>query len=101
MYIVVSKWRSRPGRDVEFEDSGQIIQEKMRGKPGIVLFEAFRGEDGVINVVHAYDSEATYNRLINDPESDFAKAAAMLRIDELGEWLGSERGESLSFERVA
>lgn len=92
MYLVVSKWRAKPGREQDFQARGQSARNALRKIPGIAMLEAFWGEDGAI-VVMGYESEDRYRSIVQDPEGPFEQVSASLGLEDVGEWAWSERGE--------
>lgn len=94
MYMVVSKWRPLPGKEDAFIEKGRAMRAMMRSQPGVKMMEGFRSEDGTFCSVHVYDSEESYRRIVHDPNGPFATAAAEHGIESVGEWIGSERGET-------
>src|SRR6185503_6372295 len=74
MYLVVSRWKAKPGKEDMFESQGKNARASLRSQPGVKMVESFMGEDGAV-VVHGYEDEAAYNRIINDPNGHFAKMA--------------------------
>ena len=97
MYLVVSRWEAAPGREAEFERLGLEVAALLRRQPGVRLLEEFKSDNTYVSV-HGYEDEATYRALINDPDGVFARAVAERRLEELGRWLGSERGETFPYE---
>ena len=94
MYLVISRWEVIPGKENEFEERGRAVRATLRSIPGVKLVEGYRTENGVVAVA-GYESEEAYNRIVNDDNGPFAKAAEQYRLEECGRWLSSERGESL------
>jgi quinol monooxygenase YgiN len=95
MFIVVSKWKAKPGLDEEFENKGRKMRDLTRKMPGVLMVEAFKAPEGHIVAVHCYADEAAYKALVQDEAGEFNKAAQAEGIEQAGEWLGSERGEAL------
>lgn len=93
MYIVVSRWKAKPGKEQEWEDAGRKARDIMRAQPGVKMIEGFRNGDEAV-AIHCYQDEATYQRLVQDENGPFAKMSSELKIEEYAEWLGSEKGES-------
>ena len=91
MYMVVSRWEAIPGHEQQVEEVGAKMRGLLRAQPGVVFMEGIE-VDGHFTVVHAYADEATYDRITNDPNGAFAKAAAENKLEEHMRWLGSERG---------
>lgn len=95
MFVVASKWESLPGRFDEFEVAGRKMMALIRSWPEIEFFHNVRvGPESVLAII-GYRSQADYDRLINDPNGPFARAAAETNIDAVSNWLWSERGETL------
>ena len=96
MYLVVSHWEALPGKEAEFEETGKKVAALLRRQPGVVLLEMFQSGDKYISV-HGYQDEATYQKLVNDPNGTFAQAMAAHPVEELGRWISSERGETVDY----
>jgi len=94
MYIVVSHWRPKPGQETEFETLGKKMGEELKSQPGVKFLETFKAGDQYV-AVHAYQDEATYKKLVDDPNGPFMKLMAESDFEKVGEWLSSERGEAL------
>ena len=94
MYMVVSHWRALPGKESEFEERGMRARAMLKGTEGLVLSEAIRSGDGIV-VVHAYQDYETYSRLVESEDGAIAKMMAEVGIEDSGEWLGSEKGETI------
>lgn len=92
MYIVVSRWKARPGKDREFAEVSNKMRGHMRSVPGIELLESFVAE-GCRVVIVGYTDQGAYQRAMAE-DGPFARAARENRLEEIGEWLGSDRGES-------
>ena len=41
---------------------------------------------------HAYDDEDAYNKIVNDADGPFARAASEHGIEDVADWLGSVKG---------
>jgi len=95
MYIVVSRWEPVPGKEEEFEAKGRTMRNLLRNQSGIELMEGFRAEDGGAVAIIGYESKEHYDRIVNDPDGFFAKAAADHGLEETATWVRSERGESM------
>ncbi|MDQ2987335.1 MAG: hypothetical protein M3R13_11580 [Armatimonadota bacterium] len=93
MYMVVSHWKPLPGKQAEFEKNGLEARRRGRGIEGVVSIEAFWSGDEIV-VVHTYTDAETYGRLMAD-DGPFAENMKDIGIEEAGEWIGSERGETL------
>jgi hypothetical protein len=96
MYIVVSRWEVIPGMEKEFEERGSAVREILRKTPGVQLIEGFRSESGGAVAVLGYESQEVYDRIINDENGPFARAASEYQLETCGRWVSSDRGESLS-----
>jgi heme-degrading monooxygenase HmoA len=94
MFMVVSHWKPLAGQETRFEEIGRQARSEIRGTDGIELVEAFRSGDEYI-VIHGYRDYDTYARLVESEDGPVAQSMMKLRVDEFGEWLGSERGETI------
>jgi heme-degrading monooxygenase HmoA len=94
MFMVVSHWRPKPGKEAEFEAIGREARSRMRNVDGIEFLEAIHSGDEIV-VVHAYRDYETYSRVAETEDGEVARNMAELGVEEAGEWLGSERGECL------
>ena len=94
MYLVVSVWEVLPGKADAFRENGMKVGSLLKQQPGVKLLEVFQSGDKFISV-HGYADEATYQRLVQDPNGPFAKAMAESRVEEYARWLSSERGETI------
>jgi hypothetical protein len=95
MYLVVSHWEPQPGKEEEFKRIGSELAAFLRSQPGVNFVEGFTTEDGKHVSVHAYADQATYQRIVLDDDSPFEQEVARRDIEDIGRWLGSERGESV------
>jgi hypothetical protein len=95
MFLVVSRWQALPGKEEEFERQGRELGAITRSQPGVLLVETFRSGDHIVSV-HGYADEGTYDRIVQAPDSIFARELESRRMYEIGRWLGSERGETES-----
>lgn len=95
MYIVVSRWEPLPGKEEEFEAKGKIMRSLLSAVPGVKMVEGFRDESGGSIAVVAYESKSAYDRIVNDPQGPFVKAATEQKLEETAKWIRSERGESI------
>lgn len=97
MYIVVSRWRPKPGNEQRFEEIGKTMRGLLRQQPGVQFVEAFRPDEGSPEVVavHFYDDEDAYNRTVAAEDGFFAAKAREFGIEDAAEWLGSDRGSAL------
>ena len=94
MYMVVSHWRPLPDKQAEFIEIGKKARQDMRDIAGLEFIEAFWSGDEIV-VVHAYFDFDTYNRLVTAEDGDVARHMAESGIEAAGEWLGSEKGETI------
>lgn len=93
MYMVVSRWRVKPGKSDQFQSVGLEMRNLLRNTPGVERVEHFESGDGEVVVSHGYASEADYQRIVQDPNGPFAQAAQKTAIEDAGEWIESWRGE--------
>jgi heme-degrading monooxygenase HmoA len=91
MYLVISQWKPKPGREAEFETIGRNMRALLRSTPGVQFVEGIEGPDSFY-AVHAYDDEAAYNRIVQDPNGPFNRAAAEHGIEDVADWLSSVKG---------
>ncbi|HET6645188.1 MAG TPA: hypothetical protein VFG65_06795 [Fimbriimonadales bacterium] len=94
MYMVVSRWKALPGHEEEFEQVGRNTRDKLTGIQGIEFMKAFDAGDHKV-VIHGYTDEPTYRKLVDDPNGAIAQAMKDTNIESVGEWMGSDRGESI------
>jgi hypothetical protein len=94
VYLVVSVWEALPGKAEQFRVQGMKVGSLLKAQPGVLLLEVFETGDRVVSV-HGYQDEATYQRLVQDPNGPFARAVAESHAEEYGRWLSSERGETV------
>jgi len=92
MYLVVSQWEALPGHEEEFERVGLEVGDILGSLPGVEFLKSFQAESGRIVAVHGYTNEATYNDIVNNPESPFIKAIQDKQLESHGKWISSERG---------
>ncbi|MBV9852470.1 MAG: antibiotic biosynthesis monooxygenase [Armatimonadetes bacterium] len=93
MFLVVSRWEALPGRAEEFERVSPDVRAVLRQQPGVVLVESFRSEGHYV-VVHGYQDEAAYHAVVDDANGPFRQALAKHKLEEMGHWISSERGET-------
>jgi hypothetical protein len=93
MYLVVSVWEALPGKADAFREHGMKVGSLLKKQPGVKLLEVFESGGKFISV-HGYADEATYQRLVQDPNGPFAKAMAEGRVEDYARWVSSERGET-------
>ena len=101
MYIVVSKWQINPGMDEQFTESGRKMRDFMRSQPGVEFVEAFKCEDGCACAILGYQDEATYRRIVQEPNGAFERAAREHNLESMGTWMWSERGEAVDQPAMA
>ncbi|MEO7453281.1 MAG: hypothetical protein ABIV13_00785 [Fimbriimonadales bacterium] len=94
MYMVVSHWKPLPGKESEFEEKGMKARAMLKGVDGLTFSEAIRSGDEIV-VVHAYQDYDTYQRLVEAEDGEVAQMMAEVGIEASGEWLGSEKGETI------
>lgn len=94
MYLVISRWRPREGREEEFAQVSRIMRHTLRRQPGVVFLEAIEGPE-CFYAVHGYESEEMYRHIIEDPRGAFLRAASEQMLEDVAEWLGSVKGESM------
>lgn len=95
MYMVVSRWEPLPGKTDEFALKGKAMRGLLMTLPGVTLVEGFVAEDGAAVAVVGYESREAYDRIVNDPNGPFVKAATENNLEELATWVRSERGETI------
>ena len=94
MFLVISEWEPVAGKEADFDREGSAVAATLRQQPGVVLLEMFRSGNKRI-AVHGYRDEATYHRLIDDPNGAFTRAQTEHGVEKLARWLGSTAGETL------
>jgi len=97
MYLVISHWEVVPGREAEFERDGKKVRDVLRSQPGATMITHFKSNEKFV-VVHGYEDEAAYNRIVNDPNGPFVKALAETNLESSARWLGSEKGSTDPYE---
>src|SRR5512141_2776226 len=100
MYLVVSEWEPMPGKEEQFKQAGMATGARLRDEPGVEFMHAFQNDDGKVVTVVGYSDEATYRRLIDDPNGVFAREHERNRVEEYGRWLGSKRGEAIDVRQA-
>lgn len=96
MFVVVSKWEFDPmEEDATLATAGKMM-EAVSQWDGVEEAYNVRTGPGHVLAVIKYADEATYNRLINDPDNPFDKLAAEHGMDAGATWLWSERGHIVS-----
>lgn len=58
--------------------------------------ETFKS-DGQNVVVHGYTDEAAYHKVVDDPAGAFCQALVTHRLEDMGQWVSSERGQTASY----
>ncbi len=66
----------------------------MRLVDGVDMIEAFKS-GGEVVVVAGYSDADAYRRIVEDEKGPFATIASEVGIEQAGEWLSSERGQTL------
>jgi hypothetical protein len=94
MYLVISRWKARPGQEMAFQGVGKMLRELLRKQPGVKLVEGIEGPD-CFYAVHVYESAHDYARIVQDENGPFALAAAEHGLEEVAEWLDSVKGETV------
>lgn len=94
MYMVVSKWEALPGHENDWRQQADATRQKLLAIPGVEFSHRFVNEQGQVVVAMAYTDEATYRRLVDDPNGAVAKAMAESNIESYARWISSERGET-------
>lgn len=95
MYVVVSKWRLMSPTDDPSQGPGKVMRSWLREQDGVDHVNTIRTDDGGILAIVGYRDESTHRRLIGGPDSPFERKAKELGMDSFGEWLWSERGETV------
>jgi hypothetical protein len=93
MFVVVSKWEYLPSMEDEVRASARKMMETINAWPEVEFSYNVRTGENTICAIIAYRDEPSYQRLIQDPDGPFAKAAAEHGIENHAKWLWSERGE--------
>ena len=91
MYIVVSQWKPKPGREADFENVGRQMRGLMRQQPGVKMIEAFPGPESIY-AVHVYESEDAYSKVVEAPDSFFKQMAEKHGIEDVADWISSVKG---------
>lgn len=94
MYMVISQWKAKSPDLESTIRGGSAPRQFLRSQPGCKLCEVIFDGD-TAHVVHAYESEADYDRIVNDPDGGFAKALKESGIENHAEWVGSVRGNTI------
>ncbi len=93
MFMVISKWEYDKTHENEVRESAAKMMTAFDGWDGVEFSYNVRTGENTVCAVIAYRDEATYQKLVNDPNGPFAKAAAEHGIENHARWLWSERGE--------
>lgn len=96
MFLIVSQWEAKPGKEADFERVRVKTAAAFRKQPGVEMVHSFKSGKKLI-AIHGYKDEATYRKLVDDPQGTFAKISAEHGIDEFGTWISSERGEATEY----
>jgi hypothetical protein len=94
MYLVISCWEALPGKEQEFDEVGKKVSALLRQQPGVVLLERIKSGKRHWSV-HGYQDEATYNKIVQDPNGFFTKALIEHQVEKIGRWISSERGQTM------
>ncbi|OHB21294.1 MAG: hypothetical protein A2666_03420 [Parcubacteria group bacterium RIFCSPHIGHO2_01_FULL_47_10b] len=94
MYIVVSYWSAESGKEKEFEEQSLKVKKTLLEQPGVAFIYTFKSGGSYV-AVHGYDSESVYNQLVNDPKGVFAQSMEENKLDAVGHWVKSDRGEDI------
>jgi hypothetical protein len=92
MYGVVSKWQFDPAREQDVLARADRMMHTINGWPGVVSAVNIRIALDALLAVIFYADEATYQSLIHDPNGPFSQAVAQHGIEEVANWVWSERG---------
>lgn len=95
MYWVVSKWQIIPGREDDWRERGASVRAAMKTMPGVEFVDSFQNASGEVVAIVGYASQDAYDRVTRDPNGPFEKAIAESRLEEVANWVSSERGTSL------
>ncbi|HJP84166.1 MAG TPA: hypothetical protein VJ835_11760 [Fimbriimonadaceae bacterium] len=93
MYMVISKWEFDPASEGVVKDKARRMMQQIRAWDGVESAFNVRTSPGSVLAVIGYRDEATYQRLIQDPNGPFEKAAQESGIEQEAQWKWSERGE--------
>jgi hypothetical protein len=93
MYLVISRWEPLVGKETEFLTRSKTVIEALRKSPG-VLFVHTIYTGGISYAVHAYENEEAY-RKVQETGGEFERIAKESKIEEVGRWLGSDKGNTL------
>lgn len=91
--MVISKWDYDKAQEDQVREAGHKMMSTIRSWEGVEFAYNVRTAESSFCSVIAYRDEDTYQRLINDPEGPFVKAAAEHEIEKNAHWNWSERGE--------
>ena len=95
MYWVVSRWQPKMGMADEWRARGMKVREAMRQMPGIEFVDSFGTENGDVCAMVGYASEEDYKRIVQDPAGPFERIIADQKLEEVANWVSSDRGPSL------
>lgn len=95
MYMVISFWDAKPGKEAEFEAISPKVRDALKNVPGSEFMEGIKIGHGKYCAVHGYTDEETYNKIVNDPNGPFAHALKEHKLEEVGEWKSSVRGSTM------
>lgn len=95
MYMVVSKWAPKKGREDEWRARSAEARKTLTAIPGVEFMNRFMNEDGHVVVSMGYTDKPTYDRLVQNENGAVAKFMAESNIEDAADWISSERGESV------
>jgi hypothetical protein len=95
MYMVVSRWEALPGQEENFIREGSQVAAELRRTPGVLMVEIIESNGQYVSV-HGYEDEATYQRVVQDPNGPYEREHSARKVESYGRWLGSERGETIA-----
>lgn len=93
MYVVVSKWQYEMENEASVREGAAKMMQTINGWPEVQFAYNVRTSPDSVLAIIGYSDEASYHRLVQDPNSPFEKAAAEYGIENNAKWLWSERGE--------
>jgi hypothetical protein len=94
MYIVASLWEINPGQKAVAQPKGLEVRKVLRATPGVHSVTHFQPEENKVMAIIAYEDEAAYDRIINDPNGPFATAIKQHGLEDVMTWVQSWRGEA-------
>lgn len=93
MYLVISKWRLKPGMEDEARRRGRAVRSILRSQPDVTLVESIYA-DGMITAVHGYANEEAYQKIVHQEGGPFAQAVSEHRLEEVADWVESHSGST-------